>query len=101
MLTAQEPPKWEGPRSKPRTGVREYTLEISHQTFKQLFWVAKGKNAANKDEPDRITVSGLAEMVLREWLGREWPGLELNWKACEAAEAGAIEHVAAQTKAQP
>jgi hypothetical protein len=98
MLTAQEPPKWEA-KTRPRTGVREYQVEISEETFKKLLWVVKGKNAANQDSPDKLRVSGVAETALREWLDEQWPGLNDYWNTYEQCEMEAIGHVA--KKAQP
>jgi hypothetical protein len=60
MLTAAESPKWEA-KTRLRTGVREYQVEISQELFWKLRVLVKGKNLADPDSPDKLTVSGQAE----------------------------------------
>lgn len=98
-LTVQaiEYPKWEAKTRPKTTGVREYGIEVSAETFRKLLWVTKGRNAADKDSPDRITVSGLAETALREWLTKHHPLLDDYWQDYERAEMEAIDFVAEQS----
>ena len=78
--------------------MREYTIEISHEVFKKLYWVTKGKNLARQDDPDKLTVSGLAETVLRQWLTENHLALHTYWEASQRAEDDAIDHVKEQNQ---
>jgi hypothetical protein len=102
-LTAKESPKWEA-KQRPRTGVREYGLEISAEVFWKLRVLVKGKNLADPDSPDKLTVSGQAETILREWIAVNHPALNDFWHGYEQAETDAIRHVAQsgnERQAQP
>ena len=92
---ANAPPKWEA-KTRPKTAVREYGIEVSAETFQKLYWLVKGKNAANQDSPDKLRVSDQAETILRLWLTEHYPDLDEFWSARENNEKDAIDHVAAQ-----
>ena len=92
-LTAREQPKWEH-KTKPRTGVREYTIEVSKEVFWKMFVLVKGKNAAlDSGDPDKNTVSSQAESILRTWLDTNYPTLSSYWDQHIDAEEKAIDFV--------